>query len=87
MKNNIRLLLKLIIPYSLFIIISSIILFVLFSNAYKNNYLEQIYIDIDTLNDSVERDINNINLVLNILDSYIRSDLTPYEIGLSMTNA
>ena len=35
---------------------------------------------------SIERDINNINLVLNILDSYTIADLTPYEIGLSMTN-
>ncbi|WP_300753971.1 methyl-accepting chemotaxis protein [uncultured Brachyspira sp.] len=86
MKNNIRLFLKLIIPYSIFIIISSVIVFILFKNIYKNNYLEQINISIDKIDYSVKRDIDNIKLVLNILDSYIKSDLTSYEIGASLTN-
>lgn len=86
MRNNIKLLLKLIIPYSLFIIISSIILFILFVQIYKNDYLEQLSIDMNKISYSIERDIGNIDLVLNILNSYISADLTPYEIGLSMTN-
>ena len=86
MKNNIKLLFRLIIPYSLFIIIVSIIIFYLFVGRYKSNYLEQISIDMNKISYSIERDINNINLVLNILDSYTIADLTPYEIGLSMTN-
>ncbi len=86
MKNNIKLLFRLIIPYSLFVIIVSIIIFYLFVGRYKSNYLEQISIDMNKISYSIERDINNINLVLNILDSYTIADLTPYEIGLSMTN-
>ena len=86
MKNNVRLLLKLIIPYSLFIIISAIIVFMIFRNIYKTNYLEVLKMDIDSIDYSIEREISNIGLVLNILDSYAKSDLTPYEMGLSMTN-
>ena len=86
MRNNIKLLLKLIIPYSIFIIVVSAIVFMIFSNIYKNDYLEQLYIDINRISSSIEKDINNIKLVLNILDSYMAADLTPYELGLSMTN-
>ncbi|WPC25388.1 methyl-accepting chemotaxis protein [Brachyspira hyodysenteriae] len=86
MRNNIKLLLKLIIPYSLFIIISSAIIFVLFIRIYKSDYIEQISINIDKIGYYIERDIDNVNLVLNILDSYAVADLTPYEIGLSMSN-
>ncbi|WP_300368059.1 methyl-accepting chemotaxis protein [Brachyspira sp.] len=86
MKNNIKLLLKLIIPYSLFIIISSVIVLLLCTAKYRNNYLRQISTDINKISSSIEKDINNIHLVLNILDSYVSADLTPYEIGLSMTN-
>ncbi|KLI29415.1 methyl-accepting chemotaxis protein [Brachyspira hyodysenteriae] len=86
MRNNIKLLLKLIIPYSLFIIISSAIIFVLFIRVYKSDYIEQISINIDKIGYYIERDIDNVNLVLNILDSYAVADLTPYEIGLSMSN-
>ena len=86
MRNNIKLLLKLIIPYSIFIIVVSAIVFMIFSNIYKNDYLEQLYIDINRISSSIEKDINNIKLVLNILDSYMVADLTPYELGLSMTN-
>ncbi|AEM22978.1 Methyl-accepting chemotaxis protein [Brachyspira intermedia PWS/A] len=86
MKNNIKLLLKLIIPYSLFIIITSAIIFVLFTKAYKSDYLEQISINIDKIGYYIQRDIDNVNLVLNMLDSYAVADLTPYEIGLSMSN-
>ncbi|MDA0063899.1 methyl-accepting chemotaxis protein [Brachyspira hyodysenteriae] len=86
MRNNIKLLLKLIIPYSLFIIISSAIIFVLFIRIYKSDYIEQISINIDKIGYYIERDIDNVNLVLNILDSYAVAELTPYEIGLSMSN-
>ncbi|KLI48687.1 chemotaxis protein [Brachyspira hyodysenteriae] len=86
MRNNIKLLLKLIIPYSLFIIISSAIIFVLFIRVYKSDYIEQISININKIGYYIERDIDNVNLVLNILDSYAVADLTPYEIGLSMSN-
>ena len=86
MRNNIKLLLKLIIPYSIFIIVVSAIVFMIFSNIYKNDYLEQLYIDINRISSYIEKDINNIKLVLNILDSYMAADLTPYELGLSMTN-
>ena len=86
MKNNIKLLLKLIIPYSLFIIITSAIIFVLFTRAYKSDYLEQISINIDKIGYYIQRDIDNVNLVLNMLDSYAVADLTPYEMGLSMSN-
>lgn len=86
MKKNIKLLLKLIIPYSLFIIITSAIIFVLFTRAYKSDYLEQISINIDKIGYYIQRDIDNVNLVLNMLDSYAVADLTPYEMGLSMSN-
>ncbi|MEI0558087.1 methyl-accepting chemotaxis protein [Brachyspira intermedia] len=86
MRKNIKLLLKLIIPYSLFIIITSAIIFVLFTRAYKSDYLEQISINIDKIGYYIERDIDNVNLVLNMLDSYAVADLTPYEMGLSMSN-
>ena len=86
MKNNIKLLLKLIVPYSLFIIITSAIIFVLFTRAYKYDYLDQISINIDKIGYYIERDIENVNLVLNMLDSYAVADLTPYELGLSMSN-
>ncbi|CRF31768.1 methyl-accepting chemotaxis protein [Brachyspira suanatina] len=86
MKKNIKLLLKLIIPYSLFIIITSAIIFVLFTRAYKSDYLDQISINIDKIGYYIERDIENVNLVLNMLDSYAVADLTPYEMGLSMSN-
>ena len=86
MKKNIKLLLKLIIPYSLFIIITSAIIFVLFTRAYKSDYLDQISINIDKIGYYIQRDIDNVNLVLNMLDSYAVADLTPYEIGLSMSN-
>uniref|UniRef100_UPI003F4B8FB9 methyl-accepting chemotaxis protein n=1 Tax=Brachyspira catarrhinii TaxID=2528966 RepID=UPI003F4B8FB9 len=86
MKNNIKLLLKLIVPYSLFIIITSAIIFVLFTRAYKSDYLDQISINIDKIGYYIERDIENVNLVLNMLDSYAVADLTPYELGLSMSN-
>lgn len=76
MRNNIKLLLKLIIPYSLFIIISSAIIFVLFIRVYKSDYIEQISINIDKIGYYIERDIDNVNLVLNILDSYAVADLT-----------
>ncbi|MEI0798226.1 methyl-accepting chemotaxis protein [Brachyspira intermedia] len=86
MKKNIKLLLKLIIPYSLFIIITSAIIFVLFTRAYKSDYLDQISINIDKIGYYIQRDIDNVNLVLNMLDSYAVADLTPYEMGLSMSN-
>ena len=86
MKKNIKLLLKLIIPYSLFIIITSAIIFVLFTRTYKSDYLDQISINIDKIGYYIQRDIDNVNLVLNMLDSYAVADLTPYEMGLSMSN-
>ena len=49
MKNNIKLLLKFLVPYSLFIIITSAIIFVLFTRAYKSDYLDQISINIDKI--------------------------------------
>ena len=86
MRNNIKLLLKLIIPYSVFILLVTSIVFIIFANFYKNDHLEKIYIDINRITSAIEKDINNINLVLNILDSYAIADLTPYEMGLSITN-
>ena len=80
MRNNIKLLLKLIIPYSVFILLVTSIVFIIFANFYKNDHLEKIYIDINRITSAIEKDINNINLVLNILDSYAIADLTPYEI-------
>ena len=58
----------------------------MFTRAYKSDYLDQISINIDKIGYYIQRDIDNVNLVLNMLDSYAVADLTPYEMGLSMSN-
>ncbi len=89
MLNNkkISLIIKFILPFAVFLIIVYFIILFVYRNIYINSFFRNKTFKITSIHDLIESKLNNINDVINILDSYLKIDDLPYEyFGHAITN-
>ncbi|MEI0493267.1 hypothetical protein R4J17_12590 [Brachyspira intermedia] len=86
-NKKISLMIKFILPFAIFLTIMYFIILFVYRNIYINSFFSTKTFKAVSIHDLIESKLNNVNEVIDILDSYLKIDDLPYEyFGETITN-
>ncbi|KLI54125.1 chemotaxis protein [Brachyspira hyodysenteriae] len=86
-NKKIYLMIKFILPFAIFLTIMYFIILFVYRNIYINSFFNNKTFKAMSIHDLIESKLNNVNEVIDVLDSYLKIDDLPYEyFGDAITN-
>ncbi|MCZ9928154.1 hypothetical protein OFR22_10565 [Brachyspira hyodysenteriae] len=86
-NKKIYLMIKFILPFAIFLTIMYFIILFVYRNIYINTFFNNKTFKAMSIHDLIESKLNNVNEVIDVLDSYLKINDLPYEyFGDAITN-